>query len=662
MSIISLTAFFLVDSFLRSNSPQPALHSPKPAGISRTASPALSVNGRKSPYQMPSRSATSPLPAPVPSPDLSLSQDCAFPLFPTSKSRSATPTTPSESSFPFSNRGKPPEQMRNDIMHAPLSPRRTGGGGVMQKMDSIAPGPFNLGDRSSGQPSGHRKSPSMNNSQDFVRPTSSGSSKSHYRRPSTSSSNYTRNPSISSTAGSSRFTFERSKTDVPAVPTVPQQQEIRRQEGSNNARNKHQLTDSGFDFGSFGQENRSQTFPKDGQRGDESEDQGSFHRRPSEPSVRSHKPRPSVAAAVMQPLHEIGSTSSFKPSKSTRGRNAASPEDQSALSSSRSIGEAKDDKKLERAPPVLINTNMQSFESGNTSHTPHESTSSNESYSSGPKTGSSRSTPPLSDSPQRLMAHSEDDPTNNMFNGFHFDVERRPSFEEPAKNPDNPSTGYLKPRPSKPSATARPTIPTLSSYDEPPQRNDGTVTSPEDYVISSFASHSDNLRLSPAQLAPPPVRGAPSQPPRTANKGNCRGCGEIIKGKSVSSADGRLTGRYHKQCFVCKTCQAPFQTADFYVMHNHPYCGRHYHELNNSLCQNCDRGIEGQYLQTEKKSKFHPHCFSCQECHRLLRDDYFEWNGRTLCEQHAFQATQQPSSLGPGRRFPERRTTRLMMM
>ena len=82
-------------------------------------------------------------------------------------------------------------------------------------------------------------------------------------------------------------------------------------------------------------------------------------------------------------------------------------------------------------------------------------------------------------------------------------------------------------------------------------------------------------------------------------------------GKSVSSADGRLTGRYHKPCFVCKTCKEPFQTTDFYVMNNHPYCGRHYHQLNGSLCKTCDQGIEGQYLETELKQKFHPHCFTC---------------------------------------------------
>ena len=537
----------------------------------------------------------------------------------------------------------------------------------MQRMNSIAPGPFNFSEKGNKRQMGHKKSPSMNNSQDFVRPTSSGSSKVQQRRPSTSSSNYTRNPSISSTSGSSRFTFERNKTDVPAVPTVPQQQdtvrqESSRQESSNDEANHRQTIEPGFDFGSFGKENRSKTFPNGDDRTKRSDDQASFHRTPSESTVRSHKPKPSVAAAVMQPLHEIGSTRSFKPSKSLRGRPAGRPVDRMASSADNS--ETKDESRLEKAPPIPNYDNVPSVGSGSSYHTPHESTSSNESFSSGVKTGSSRSSPPLNDSPQRSIDHTSDNSgINNLFNGFHFDVERRPSFEEPNKNTDNPSTGYLRPRSPKPSSFARPTVPTLSPYEETSRKNDVSNTSPEDFVVSPFAPQSNNLRISPAPLAPSPMSGTSAQRPRPAHKGNCRGCGELIKGKSVSSADGRLTGRYHKQCFVCKTCSAPFQTADFYVMHNHPYCGRHYHELNGSLCKNCDRGIEGQYLETDRRLKFHPHCFSCQECHRILRDDYFEWNGRTLCEQHAFRAAQQPSSLlGPGRRFPERRTTRLMMM
>lgn len=192
-------------------------------------------------------------------------------------------------------------------------------------------------------------------------------------------------------------------------------------------------------------------------------------------------------------------------------------------------------------------------------------------------------------------------------------------------------------------------------------------------------------------------------------KKRCRGCGDSITGKSVSSADGRLTGRYHKACFVCYKCRSPFQTADFYVLNDHPYCAHHYHELNGSLCAGCNSGIEGQYLGTVERSgqgpadcrKFHPGCLKCRTCRIVLRDDYYEWNGEAYCERDVRRAaaltplpgrhrpTTLPSPLarprvlppgplplrapgptGPGpnghlgtsRRFPERRTTKLMMI
>ncbi|GFF33135.1 paxillin-like protein 1 [Aspergillus udagawae] len=222
----------------------------------------------------------------------------------------------------------------------------------------------------------------------------------------------------------------------------------------------------------------------------------------------------------------------------------------------------------------------------------------------------------------------------------------------------------------------------------------------------------------------PPVR----PPPRS--KGRCRGCGEAILGKSVSSKDGRLTGRYHRECFVCCHCRSPFETADFYVLNDHPYCAQHYHELNGSLCSACNKGIEGQYLETNERSgpgpadhkKFHPECLTCRTCWIPVKGEYFEWNGQVYCERDARRAAASmsphrmhrpnlPSSplaarppnyppmspgyprrpgpghgpgLGPGpapgsrrpsgmldvprgpppagaRRFPERRTTRLMM-
>lgn len=176
-----------------------------------------------------------------------------------------------------------------------------------------------------------------------------------------------------------------------------------------------------------------------------------------------------------------------------------------------------------------------------------------------------------------------------------------------------------------------------------------------------------------------------------ACRGTCRGCSRAIMSgqKSVSSKDGRLTGKYHKQCFVCKMCQTPFATADFYVHDDHPYCAHHYHVLNGTLCEGCGKGIEGDYIETSNVSgsgakKFHPHCLRCATCKIQLSDDYFELSGRVYCERDAFRIVNGPkspydtapsrpsplnreyiSSVEPGQslaagRFPERRLTRLM--
>lgn len=228
-----------------------------------------------------------------------------------------------------------------------------------------------------------------------------------------------------------------------------------------------------------------------------------------------------------------------------------------------------------------------------------------------------------------------------------------------------------------------------------------------------FPSPRPIQRSSTAPIPRPPTRST------TRSKGNCKGCGEEIVGKSISSSDGRLTGRYHRGCFVCFECHSPFPTADFYVLSNRPYCAQHYHERNGSLCSTCHNGIEGHYLETVERNpnrpdrrRFHPECLQCRTCHVLLNGDYFEWNGEVYCERDARRAAASlypppapgrrrptlgssplgssplsqgypppsgyapPPSPGPGqglrpgprfpsggaRRFPERRTTRLMMI
>lgn len=139
----------------------------------------------------------------------------------------------------------------------------------------------------------------------------------------------------------------------------------------------------------------------------------------------------------------------------------------------------------------------------------------------------------------------------------------------------------------------------------------------------------------------------------TGKKAACRGCRKQIEGKSVKAADGRLTGRWHKACFVCYTCKQPFETADFYVIDNQPYCEQHYHEKNGSVCHGCRRGIEGEFLETTSGPrgavvrKFHKRCFTCVECRMVLAEDYYEIAGRVHCERHALAAMRSQARRAP---------------
>lgn len=77
--------------------------------------------------------------------------------------------------------------------------------------------------------------------------------------------------------------------------------------------------------------------------------------------------------------------------------------------------------------------------------------------------------------------------------------------------------------------------------------------------------------------------------------------------------DGKLKGKWHLECFGCHTCRRPFPDNTFYVFEDAPYCKRHYHELNNSLCQRCSDPIEGYCAYTSPENwGFHPNCFTCE--------------------------------------------------
>ncbi|KAF8635542.1 hypothetical protein AX17_003925 [Amanita inopinata Kibby_2008] len=124
----------------------------------------------------------------------------------------------------------------------------------------------------------------------------------------------------------------------------------------------------------------------------------------------------------------------------------------------------------------------------------------------------------------------------------------------------------------------------------------------------------------------------------------CRRCDKPIEKQAVSSSDGQLKGKYHRECFNCHICHEPFPDKTFYVFDGKPLCAYHYHQANDSLCASvrCGQPIEGPCAVSHAGDRFHPEHFTCDyigypPCNEKLVE-YWEVDGRMLCEKHVASA------------------------
>ncbi|TFY55821.1 hypothetical protein EVG20_g9179, partial [Dentipellis fragilis] len=156
----------------------------------------------------------------------------------------------------------------------------------------------------------------------------------------------------------------------------------------------------------------------------------------------------------------------------------------------------------------------------------------------------------------------------------------------------------------------------------------------------------------------------------------CRRCNKPIEKQAVSSSDGQLKGKYHRDCFNCHTCNKPFPDRTFYVFDGKPFCAYHYHEANESLCSapSCGQPIEGPCAVSHAGARYHPEHLTCEyededdedgsesehdggdgdhkprRCTERLVE-YWEVEGRMLCERHMRRAVGSEyagSSIGRG--------------
>ncbi|KAG9191036.1 hypothetical protein G6011_09124 [Alternaria panax] len=619
----------------------------------RSRSPGLAPP--KSPFKM-NRSVTSPVPRSMapPSPDYSSNLDSAFPRFP---SKNGTPKSakpqPRERLEPYQQNYAQPSPL-----FAPLSPRFDGGENVTKRMNSIAPGPFDgTADRrpstasatrpfaEEGQSLGHRRT----GTQDSI-----GSNKSMPKQRGSVASNASRSSAYSNR---SIGLPSRPKPGVGGASALPPLATTSEQAEGIDAF-LDQLQKESTKPSQATQENLARTDPSR---------QNSRERRepPPRPRRPSDKDLPPYDMTDLEPPEFMSLSNNMFPSRGS-SRSGLESDMPRGLAPSHAL-----------RPPPLAASGLGDA-SLNALHTPSDSGFSDDSYaSSGYRSvASSRSSPPESEAAHSRQTSKISRPGNIVEES----VERSASPESYAEaRPVRAPRSYMRPDGAEPYPRAlspgyrQDTFPPggYARYPESPM--DPAIQMgapmPRDTLDKEPKSPQDpaEVSVSPSRhMADPEPQQQEVRRPKAASKGNCRGCSEPIIGKSVKDSSGRLTGRYHKHCFVCRTCADPFPTAEFYVFDNSPYCEQHYHKLNGSLCNACNRGIEGQYLETDLRQKFHPRCFTCTTCRIVLRDGYFEVAGRRYCDRHAQSAAAPPrSNLGPGNYRPrnlQKRGTRLMMM
>ncbi|KAI4721773.1 hypothetical protein E4T48_02067 [Aureobasidium sp. EXF-10727] len=583
------------------------------------------------------RSATSPSPRlpREPSQELTGNMDCAFPPFPTARSKSAA-------------RVKSPVP---DAYYAPRSPMGTGGANVVRKLDTIAPGPFNAPTRSASRsPSENasaRAPPAITIDQPPVERAASpifrSASPVSYERPvspparSASPPQAPASPTLStvSTASTSPGGTNREGRPIPQRPVRPEPLDgfLAMLKSESEAAGQ-QLSNMTI---------RSNTFPLPPSK-PKSPEPGSVVRSPSAPPNRQRRPT-------------ISAPSQSAPSESLPTISTTAP----ALPPLPTISSAM----APALPPLPSATDVQKH-AHPIVHAPSDSASS----ASSTRSFKSDISPPVSaTSSVSMLSSTLGDLTDPSLVVASLQLKSKQTNRLSPEDAFKPSFVAAEQQQSPVSIDERLDSPTEKMDHFPLNPPRASADFPESPVVPGFLPkrpQSPMSATSTPMASPPTEHGFSSRPtsskrPGTSSKHICRGCSEPIQGKSVKAADGRLTGRYHKHCFVCKTCKSAFATADFYVIDNNPYCEHHYHELNNSLCAHCDRGIEGPYLETQQAQKFHPSCFTCIDCHKPLSDDYFEIAGKVYCEQHAFASAHRQEGLGPKRNM-ERRTTRFMVM
>lgn len=589
-----------------------------------------------------------------PSPEMRLPFDNPFPVFPSEKFQSQSPDVPRKPTTPLQGESRfgDPKFMK---------PAKSPGAQILKRMDTIAAGPFG---GSSMRPSQREPGPGAN------RGPSNGSvqkqfrnskGREHFRRPSTSQSHRSERSNPYELPG-----LPRSQPDDEQVSSRPgPEQPSRSDEVVDRFLNQLQSEAESTPSPMITPASRSRTFAE-----------GTRPRLPGPTPVfriEDSAIPPLRSQMNQQPYNQpLQSAGLERPKYNPYGYDQPQPSPGSIFGSARprskSFGSSANhvDRRRPDEPPVppmpgVARTDSDKSTTTEVSHSTSDSSSSGYSVASNARSQASSNTSWSDDREDRSLSGARRNRSNT-----NRSIEESKSSQPPLPEPRFPIPPPLD----------SPIDPAIQfGLGSAPRKRSNTNASSSSSSSMRYTPPRDRQRLHDRSGSRDQKSDVPLPQRTPTTRGMCASCrAPILVGeKSVKDSTRRLTGRYHKSCFVCRHCSSPFPTGEFYVHTNAPYCARHWHEVNGSLCKGCDNGIEGTYLETDRREKFHQGCFRCTTCRSKLDEEYFEFEGKPFCERHSWAfgprnngALGVPGGgIGMGGRYgrsPEKRRTRLMNM
>ncbi|XP_067951017.1 four and a half LIM domains protein 2-like isoform X2 [Watersipora subatra] len=112
----------------------------------------------------------------------------------------------------------------------------------------------------------------------------------------------------------------------------------------------------------------------------------------------------------------------------------------------------------------------------------------------------------------------------------------------------------------------------------------------------------------------------------------CGSCSKIIT-NSALKFEGAL---FHKECFVCKSCETMLAGSKFTTQDGKPYCQSCYVDLFSKKCELCVKPISGlgtttKYISYEGQ-QWHSQCFQCSQCTKnLVGEGFLLKNSKIMC-------------------------------